>query len=172
MARGRRIHHHGVPRRPPALLPRGLVPDLADGHELLETRRRRHEVLVDAARENGGEQPLHRDDEPEILLERGAALDRDDSEAGRDGGGRPRRAARAEQRRQPPLVVHLDGERAAAAAREQPRQRRGDRRLADTALPDDEVQPAVERGADHGYAARRKSSETLVPPKPKELDSA
>jgi len=96
-----------------------------------------------------GAAATHRDDESQVLLERGAALDGDDGEAGRDRCRRPRRAARAEQRRKPPRVVDLDGERAPAAAREEPRQRGGDRRLADAALADDEVQPAIERGAEH-----------------------
>ena len=53
----------------------GLVPELADRHQLLQARRGRDEVLVDVAREHGLQQPAHRDDETEVLLERVPTVD-------------------------------------------------------------------------------------------------
>src|SRR5439155_25493674 len=50
-----RVHHERVPRRPPALPARRLVPDLPDRHQLLQPGRGGDEVLVDLALEDGAE---------------------------------------------------------------------------------------------------------------------
>src|SRR5262249_23702588 len=181
---------------------RRLVVDLPDGHELLQPGRGGDEVLVDAAREDRREEPLHRDDEPEVLLERRAPVHGLHAEEAAE----PRRAG--EHGGQPTARVHLDRERALAAANEGERQRGGDGRLPDPALADDEVEPALERRRRHrsrpggrareraswptgsggiGSAQarsaehwtgprvqpiRRKTSTAFVPPKPKEFESA
>ena len=95
---------------------------------------------------------------------------------GRDlGAARSRRRGAPSSRGEPPGRVHLDGQRAPAAPRASSSASAGrHRRLADAALADDEVQPALEQRRRASGSRRRggRRASTFVPPKPKELDSA
>ena len=147
VARRGRVHHDRVPRRPPALAARRLVPDLPDRHQLLQPGRGSDEVLVDLALEDGREQALYRDDEAQVLLERGAPVDVEHVEE--------RVRLPTEQGGEPPSGLHLDRQRAPPAAREREGERRRDGRLPHPALADDEVQPPLEERGRHGASRRR-----------------
>src|SRR5947208_3301395 len=144
-----RVHHERVPRRPPALPARRLVPDLPDRHQLLQPGRGGDEVLVDLALEDGREQALHRDDEAQVLLERGAPVDVEHVEV--------RVRLPTEQGRESPSRLHLDRQRAPPAAREREGERRRDGRLPHPALADDDVQPPLEERGRHGARRRRRA---------------
>ena len=139
MAGRRRVDHDRVPAGTTGLLTRRLVPDLPDRHQLLQSGRGGHEVLVELAREHGGEEPFHRDNEAQVLLERRPPIEPEHVQAGRHLGRHVADAAAAEERREAPDSVHLDRERAPTPAHEEKGERRSDRRLADPSLADDEV---------------------------------
>src|SRR5690606_9845895 len=123
----------------------GLVPDLADRHQLLQAGRRRDEVLVDRARKDRLEEAPHRDDETEVFLESPLSVDRQIRNPFELRGRTKLAALRLESRLQPARAFELDDEDAAAAPRRSEGERERDGRPPDATLPDGEQQAAPEQ---------------------------
>ena len=121
-----------------------LVAQLADGEDLLHAGRRVGDE-VERARQRpdlAEQRDLH--EQPQVLAQRVLGVHRHREQLWLDLARLERERGGVEGGRQRTLGVHLAHQHTPAVACGEQRQRRRDRRLADTALAGDEDQPPVE----------------------------
>src|SRR6185369_7194563 len=141
--------------------PIGFVPDLADGHQLLQAGRTVDEHAVKAALEYQCEHALDRHDHAKIFREGLVSGEREQRKARReDRQLSGRKAFLVEQARDAACTSELDDERAKAARRSTKRKRSRHGGLAHTALADHELKRHVHRSGERARHISRWQSGT------------